>query len=269
MSGDFRTQLTSLLQTLHHDNRHVLERDINEIIAARVDDLEAALSTLENNEAAPSLRIALCWVVLELDPEQALPGLIRVLTNPHHEPPVRQAAAAALNGHPAALQSLLKIARSDPDPRVRGNVIGSLAWFHDSDDVLNTLLHILREDRNQQVKLWTIHALGWLDDPRAVDPLINLLSNRKQHPELRAQAAESLALLKATGAVPALIEALYDDHADVRFWAVFALGQIGDQRALPMLERLAQRDTQRTPGWWEVGLEAAAAIQMILSRHRQ
>lgn len=67
---------------------------------------------------------------------------------------------------------------------------------------------------------------------------------RSQNPKTREQAAKKLAFGKSKpeSAVGPLINALKDANEDVRWWAVVALGDIGDARAVePLLEILQPR----------------------------
>jgi HEAT repeat protein len=115
-----------------------------------------------------------------------------------------------------------------------------------------------------------IHALGGMGDPRSIEPLLGILGNPRDDPAVRGHAAEALAQFvdQRVAISPQLIHALDDSHPEVRFWSAFALGQQGDEPALPALGRLAQTDTATLPGWWSVQREAADAIDHIKLRTR-
>ena len=49
----------------------------------------------------------------------------------------------------------------------------------------------------------------------------------------------------------------------MRYWAVFALGQLGDERAVPLLTRIAKEDRATVEGWGSVADEAQAALEEI------
>ncbi len=110
------------------------------------------------------------------------------------------------------------------------------------------------------------YSLGLLGDHRAVDPLLACLADRSEDPRVRGFAAEALTGPSERRAVPALIAALGDPSVEVRFWAAFALGELGDPAALSALQQLAQTDEATLPGWWSVSDEAAAAIESIRAR---
>jgi HEAT repeat protein len=69
---------------------------------------------------------------------------------------------------------------------------------------------------------------------------------------VRGHAAEALALLQNKEAVPALIRCLEDKAPEVRFWCAYALGELGDRRALHALEQLAATDDTTLPGWGSI-----------------
>lgn len=61
-------------------------------------------------------------------------------------------------------------------------------------------------------------------------------------PALRAEAARALSRLGTEAEVPALLEALDDPEADVRYWAAVALGNAASPAAVLALIRLARRE---------------------------
>ncbi len=68
-------------------------------------------------------------------------------------------------------------------------------------------------------------------------------------PEKSAQAAGVLSQLKDPSAVPKIIEALKSKDEDVRWFAAGILGDIGDKRAVPHLEKMLLSDPKEGPRW--------------------
>jgi hypothetical protein len=64
----------------------------------------------------------------------------------------------------------------------------------------------------------------------------------------------------------ALIDAVCDSAAEVRFWCCYALGVMRSRRAIPILEKLRDTDSTLVPGWWRVGEEAVDALETIAGR---
>jgi HEAT repeat protein len=125
------------------------------------------------------------------------------------------------------------------------------------------LLAALQTDPDPDTRMSAAHSLGVLGDHRAVDPLLAKLADRTEDPRVRGFVAEALTGPQERRAVPFLIAVLDDPSVEVRFWAAFALGELGDSTALGALERLAQTDDAVVPGWRSVKDEAAAAIERI------
>jgi hypothetical protein len=92
------------------------------------------------------------------------------------------------------------------------------------DKVMGLLLRKLKI-RNRAVKIGIIEALGVIKDPRAVDPLVQNLSDGSE--EVRWDSAIALGEIGDERAIPALKKALEDPDKYVRYGAAFALSKIG------------------------------------------
>jgi DNA-directed RNA polymerase specialized sigma24 family protein len=101
---------------------------------------------------------------------------------------------------------------------------------------------------------------------RAVGAWISVLGACGEAADVRGMAAQQLAALRSRGAVASLVTALGDPSADVRFWAAFALGELGSADIVPELAHLAATDEAVVPGCWSVGQDAAEAIVRIGER---
>jgi HEAT repeat protein len=152
---------------------------------------------------------------------------------------------------------------SDNDPVLR-SAARALSRIGD-ERAIEPLIRLLA-DREYEVRKSAIYALGWIGDERAIGPLVNVMKDQNESPTVRGVAAEAFANIGDKSGVEPLIDALEDSSAEVRFWAAFALGQLGDPRALPKLERLVATDKEIVLGWWSVSKEAAEAIEAIKSR---
>jgi HEAT repeat protein len=116
---------------------------------------------------------------------------------------------------------------------------------------VGTLIRALRDDPENAA--WAARYLGDIGDPAAIEPLIRLLSVRAF--QTRAQAAKSLGQLRATEAVPALLECVERGPEDVmRAWAIDALGRIGSPEAVPKLVELLSHE--------EAGLRRTTAVAL-------
>jgi HEAT repeat protein len=129
------------------------------------------------------------------------------------------------------------------------------------------LIRDLHTSRDCEKRVAAAYALGFFHDRRAAKPLIHVIRNRRASPRLRGQAAEALGYLLMFRpdrmALSALLEEVGDPSPEVRFWAVFAIGQMGNRKAISILTKVSQKDKATLPGWWSIAREAKAAIRQI------
>jgi HEAT repeat protein len=142
--------------------------------------------------------------------------------------------------------------------------------------VQRQLERLLRSHESPMVRARAAWTLGFHPQgAQALDALLQTLADRQEDPDVRAHAAEALGHMadrlgeREADVLAALLRSLTDTSAYVRFWSAFALGNVGDPRAIPALERLAERDTQSVPGWWSIRKEALDSIEQILLSKRK
>jgi HEAT repeat protein len=133
-------------------------------------------------------------------------------------------------------------------------------------------------DSNLDRRHAAARALGWIwpVGTRAAKALIGALLDKSQPQPVREEAAESLAYSRYAPAIPPLISVLDEFDTRMRFWAVFALGGIGqwcgqgsaDRHLIEALKRMLP-DAEVPPGnWWAVGKEALAMLAKLDPQHR-
>lgn len=120
------------------------------------------------------------------------------------------------------------------------------------------LISVLSADE-QEVRFVVIRVLGQLGDPRATTPLIECL--RDDDHWTRRGAAWSLGEIGDPQAVRPLIDALGDPKDPVRLEAVAALGKIGSQNAAPAVRAVCEGDPAP-----DVRTAARTALRQIQSR---
>jgi HEAT repeat protein len=137
--------------------------------------------------------------------------------------------------------------------------------------VQRRLERLLRSHESPLVRARAAWTLGFHPQgAQALDALLETLADQQEDPDVRAHAAEALGHMadrldeREGDVLAALLRSLTDASAYVRFWSAFALGNLGDPRAIPALERLAERDTHSVPGWWSIRKEALDSIEQIL-----
>ena len=130
------------------------------------------------------------------------------------------------------------------------------------------LERILASGRSAEARKRAAWALGFLNDDHATPALIRTLGDRHEETDVRAFAAEALGHMapetRHDEALAALLYALTDRAPEIRFWAAFALGNLGDERAIPSLQRLADSDSESVTGWWSIRKEALDSIEQIV-----
>lgn len=108
---------------------------------------------------------------------------------------------------------------------------------------------------NSLLRRKTCDVLGLMGDPRAVKPLISLLTDKNKY--VRRRAANALILVGDERAVKPLCVALNDPEPKVSARAAIALGNISDESAIPSL--VLSLDDWRS----EVSVTAGAALNKL------
>lgn len=93
-----------------------------------------------------------------------------------------------------------------------------------------------------------------------------MLSNRDEDPAVRGHAAEALGYIQNRDSVNVLIQNLSEKNAGVKYWCIFALGQIGDPESIPMLRREAESSNNEFYETRSLQAEALDAIAEIERR---
>ncbi len=138
-----------------------------------------------------------------------------------------------------AINALIE-ALKDPVPEVRMNAAFSLGEFQ-APEAVEPLIELLK-DENGEVVSSTITALGMLKDPRATEPLCEVI---KRDDVKITPAGDSITHFEGSSS----------RHQE----AVFALGEIGDPRAVDtLLDQLADK---------EIGNSAASSLGRIKSEY--
>lgn len=125
---------------------------------------------------------------------------------------------------------------------------------------LVTALLTAVDDDSEKVRLEAIYAVGVIGQTPLADDQVARLTKALDHydPAVRAGAARVIARLEVAGTGDALLKAVNDSQADVRYSAMRALGAIGEARAVGALtEQLAYY--KKGEGAWSA-LEALARI---------
>jgi len=168
---------------------------------------------------------------------------------------VRQKAAEALGQSKSsrAVEPLIA-ALNDPDPNVQGSAAKALGEIKDPR-ALQPLVDALKHSKDEKAVCEALGSLG----PVAIEPLITALKDKG----LGFEAESGLAKI-GPPAVEALIAAYDNKDYGVRFYAIRALGEIKDPRAVDLLiTALKYKDKDPSGYDYEIREEAARALGEI------
>jgi HEAT repeat protein len=128
---------------------------------------------------------------------------------------------------------LLALFRSpDESVEVRRRAVEALAYS--SREEVHGIIESAYYDGDQVMRVAAVFAMGRNLDPQWEPLLMDEL--RSHDPELRYEAARACGELELAPAIPQLAELLNDEDREVHEASIWALGQIGSQKARHILE---------------------------------
>jgi HEAT repeat protein len=173
-------------------------------------------------------------------------------------------------GGPKASDFLFSVADNDTDANERVFAGGALFDLGDprAFDILMKLLRVGSVHLNWASRAYGLSMLGKMQDlgtiPLLVDHLnIDNIRQDEFRDEVRSAAVAALAGM-GEPAYKALVAAISDPESGSCEYACYALGNMGDVRALPELERLAQGEKNHRT----VRQAAKHAISVIKKNHK-
>ena len=188
------------------------------------------------------VRVAALNALMEMDPERALPVLEKVLAR-------RDACSATLREKavfivadgesPRATDILLEVARTDPDPEVRGHAV---FWLSEVDDerAVDALEQILLESQDNDLREKALFALSENDSERAGQILRRYALDTSQPEEVREKALFWYAESQSGGDVAFLRELFQRVESEsLRQQVLFAASETGDPESVEWLMEIA------------------------------
>ncbi len=141
---------------------------------------------------------------------------------------------AQLLKHEAA--DFLRAAARDDHQAVRQAAVYAVRSFLKEEDQADILMRVVQDEDSDYVRYTAISHLSQEQVERALDALIEALREGGQ--QSRRAAASRLGQSKSLRAVQALIDAFaQEDTPDIRDTVIAALGNVRDQRAIPILKK--------------------------------
>jgi len=136
-------------------------------------------------------------------------------------------------------------------------------WQKDDLDVMRPVINVLLHGQRVLNRAAAAYALNLTHGKAAVLALEKSVGNKREHPKVRGQAAESLAYNHRAKSHDIVRANLHDPSKEVRFWCAYSLAQMADEDALGHLKRLAEEDYRVVKGFWSISKEAKWAIREI------
>jgi HEAT repeat protein len=133
-------------------------------------------------------------------------------------------------------------------------------------DAESSLLRVLADGKHADARAAAAYVLGFGRFASARTTLENVLDNAREEVFVRGHAAEALAYIGDPRSTYALMENLQDDDPGVKYWCLFALGQIAEPRALSALRRFAESGEDQCYEGRSLRAEALGAIAEIERR---
>ncbi len=118
---------------------------------------------------------------------------------------------------------------------IRRNCIWLLGEMKDTTGV-DTLLNMLKKEKDFKMIARILIALGKIGDTTATNSIIPYLEHEKE--PVRVYATEALGKLRDERAIQKLLDALSDSICTVRYTATWALAEIGTASIEPIVQRM-------------------------------
>lgn len=234
MPQNFVLTLQTLARYTDIEYQEQVQNDIKKVLDSGVSSYADLLRRVQDLSVAVDIRVNMAWLIGIWGNKRGVSALLNVLKDA--SPPIRRQAAISL---------------------------GQLG----SKKAVDALSACFVEDKDIEVRKCAGYALGQIGDKRTATLLSARLLEVSEAPQVRGQAAEALGMLNSPQqAIPALKMALRDNEVEVRFWTVFALGEIGTIEVIPELETVDATDEGFLEQWGFVKDEAKQAIEAIQQR---
>lgn len=233
MSSQFESKLSRIIEMSPPNMRSKIKKDLITLSSYGVNSFESLLSILGDKNVKENVRMLACWLLGQIGDKRAVGAILKAFKQQN-------------------IYISLEAAKS----------LGIL----ESKRATKSLIEAMLTAGNIEKRVASAYALGLLCDKRGIKPLVSILGDKDAPPQVRAQSAEALTYFnnKSRDVIKVIMLGLQDPSAEVRFWSIFALGELKVKKAIRELERVAATDNTILPGWWSVGEEASNALKKIL-----
>jgi len=227
-------------------------RDEKEVSQQRV--AVAVLGRLGNKgAAAPLVHMA------RQEPAKDVRRFGTLQDSPDREVRVDALVAAGRLGDPSVLADVLPM-MDNHEIAMREAATFALGRSGDKRAVAPLLKAL--DDRRPSAQVLACFGLAQIDDPRIGAPLIAAVSDARRHDAARAACAYAIGAHRLVAGIPTLLDAIADNRGETQRLAAWALGQIGDPRALGPLIRayFARAGRSDDELIWAIGRTSGAGL---------
>jgi HEAT repeat protein len=232
MTYNFHKKLQGIIKRQNEEKKDEVTRSVKPLLKIGINSYKDLVEALQSNPSQTT-RLTACWLLGQLRYKRAVKPLLKVFESKEKYLIWESAKSLGFIKSKYAIPPLISFLES-------GNPIQRAA---------------------------SSYALGLLKESKAVEPLIKVVNNKNESNKIRGLAIEALGLIGDRKAVGSLIKCLDEPKAEIKFWASFALGQIGDGRAVPALKHISKKDTSTFSRYGKVSDEAKRAIETIQRRN--
>jgi len=157
------------------------------------------------------------------------------------KPGVDDMTNRAMEETPFKIIKDVKLGLKDADPAARVSELIKLRYLQDPE--VNQILMNSMSDPDARVKIKAIDILGAREANESVTPMSSMLFLRSTEPIVKLHLVAALGRIgDAQGAVPVMQYLGQDQDERGRGTAVFALGEIGSDKAVPLLNTVIAED---------------------------
>ena len=214
----------------------------------KTDEAVAKLLTAATTDAHWAIRQEAAESLGRIPSHSARAALISLTTQPDER--VRKAVAASLGSlyHTEAREALTKLAATEQNPLILTGIIGALAAWPEAD----LTPYLTRPSYQGMVASAAISALRARHQQSALPAIVEAAKTQPFPPHALGTALRAIGALangtKDETILPLLTSYLTAPHDSVRTAAADALGELGDPRAIPALQKLAAQSKNAAAG---------------------
>jgi hypothetical protein len=136
-------------------------------------------------------------------------------------------------------------------------------WENPDPLLKPSLIRILKRGRRPFNRAAAAFAMQIVHSSKTIRALENVVRDKSESPRVRGESAEALAHYHRKESHRVLLDGLADPNKEVRFWCAFALAEMAEKKAIPILERLVAYDKRMVKGFRSVAKEAGDALKSI------